>query len=58
MSEIFTEILILFQKLFLDAPAFVLNEVCMWLAVAATLFVVAIPFVLIYKLIRLIMGVG
>lgn len=58
MSLIFSEILSLFQHLFMDAPAFVVEEICMWLSVAATLFLVAIPFILIYKIIRLIMGVG
>lgn len=58
MSQIFSEILHLFQSLFADAPGFVLEEICMWLSVAATLFLVAIPFILVYKIIRLIMGVG
>ena len=58
MSQIFSQILDLFQHLFADAPGFVIEEICMWLAVAATLFLVAIPFILVYKLIRLISGVG
>lgn len=58
MSQVFTEIYNLLSSLFYDAPGFVHEEICMWLAVAATLFLVAIPFILVYRIIRLCMGVG
>lgn len=55
MSEIFSSIYSLFQQVFTGAPEFVTTEICQWLSVACCLFIVAVPFVLVVKVIRLLL---
>lgn len=56
MIDIFTEIYNLLSSLFAGAPDFVTGEICQWISVALCLFLVAIPFILVWKVIKLICG--